>query len=116
MDSPSWTEQRLAENPKIQMLCELVTVLADGALVEESIGNAALIEHLNRARCHAPSARAHQVTIGSTLDHGDVGSCQRQFAGQHQTRRTRAHDDYLVLRHPARRLVNNVHHGKLGVT
>ena len=42
------------------------------SLGEEALRDAALIEHLDRARVQAAGARAGEVVVGAPLDDGDV--------------------------------------------
>jgi hypothetical protein len=68
-------------------------------LREEPIGDAALIEHLDRARVQTAGARAGQVLPGAPLDDGDVDARQRQLARQHQPRRSSSGDHHRMLGH-----------------
>jgi hypothetical protein len=77
------------------------------ALREEAIGDAALIEHLDRARMQTAGARAGEVLRGAPLDDGNVDMRQRQLAGEHQAGGAAAGDQYRVfaerLHHPDQR-------------
>jgi len=68
-------------------------------LRKEALGDAALIEHLDRAGVQAACARAGEVLAFAPLDDGDLDPCQRQFPRQHQARRTSSGDHHRMLRH-----------------
>ena len=67
---------------------------------EEALGDAALIEHLDRARVQPAGARAGELLAGAPLDDGDVDPRQRQLGRQHQPRRTAAGDHHRMFGHP----------------
>src|SRR5918997_359528 len=64
---------------------------------EEPIGDATLIEHLDRARVEAARPRAIELLVGAALDDGDVDTRQRKLGGERQPRRTTTDDDHGVL-------------------
>lgn len=73
--------------------------LGDLPLREEPLRDAPLIEHLDRARMEAASARADEVLARAPLDEDDVDPRQGQLGRQHETRRTCSRDDDCVLCH-----------------
>ena len=68
-------------------------------LREEPIGDAALVEDLDRARVQAARARAGEVLVGAPLDDRDVDPRQRQLGRQHQPGRTASGDHHRMLGH-----------------
>ena len=66
---------------------------------EEAIGDAALIEHLDRPRVDPAGARAGQRLARAPLHDHDVDPRQRQLGGQHQPGRAGACDHHGVRRH-----------------
>ncbi len=69
------------------------------ALREEPIGDAALIEHLDRSRVEPAGAGADELVVGALLDHRDVDAGQGQLRCGHHARRAAAGDHHRVLRH-----------------
>ena len=67
------------------------------SLREEPIGDAALIEDLDRARVQTACARAGEFLAGAPLDNGNVDARQRQLACQHQPGRTSAGDNHRMV-------------------
>ena len=65
-------------------------------LLEEPIGDPALIEDLDRAGVQTACARAGEVLIGAPLDDGDVDARERQLARQHQPGRTSSSDHHRM--------------------
>ncbi len=76
--------------------------LHDLPLRQEALGDASLIEHLDRACMQAARARAGEVLVGAPLDDGDVDTRQRQLARQHQPRRASSCDHHRMVRHGQR--------------
>ena len=68
-------------------------------LRHETICDATLIEHLDRAGEETSGTRSVDCLVGATLDDGNVDSRQRQLARQHQTGRATARDHNLMLGH-----------------
>ena len=68
-------------------------------LREEPIGDATLIEHLDRARVQTARARAGELLAGAPLDDRDVDPRQRQLARQHQPGRASSGDHHRMLGH-----------------
>ena len=68
------------------------------SLREEPIGDATLIEHLDRARVQTAGARAGKFLAGAPLNDGYVDARQRQLACQHQPCRTSAGDNHRMPR------------------
>jgi hypothetical protein len=66
---------------------------------DEPFGDAALIEHLDRAGVKTAGSRPVEVASGAALDHDEVDSGERQLAGQHQSRGASAHDRHRMLGH-----------------
>jgi hypothetical protein len=62
------------------------------ALREEAVGDAALVENLDRARVQTTGARAVELLTGAPLDDRDIHLCQRQLRRQHHAGRTSAGD------------------------
>ena len=71
------------------------------SLREEPIGDATLVEDLDRSCVQTAGARAGEVLAGAPLDDGSVDPRQRQLAGQHQPRGPSPDDQYGVLGHRA---------------
>jgi hypothetical protein len=69
------------------------------ALREETIGDPALIEDLDRARLQTACARSQELVVDAPLDHRDVDTRQRQLARKHESRRTSSRDHNRVLTH-----------------
>jgi hypothetical protein len=69
------------------------------ALREEAIGDATLIEHLDRACMQTACARVGQVVTRAPLDDGDVDLRQRELGRQHHSRRPSSSDQDGVVRH-----------------
>ena len=69
------------------------------SLREEPIRDPALIEDLDGARLQATRARAGEGLVGPPLDDDDVDAGKRQFASQHQPRRTASGDHHGMLGH-----------------
>jgi hypothetical protein len=71
------------------------------SLREEPIGDAALIENLDRACVQTARARAGEVLAGAPFDDGNIDTRQRQLARQHQSCRTSSDDHHRMvgLRH-----------------
>jgi hypothetical protein len=69
------------------------------ALREEPFRDAALIEHLERARVKSAGARASEPLIGSALDDHGVGPGQCQLRRQHHPGRTSADDHDVMIAH-----------------
>jgi hypothetical protein len=66
---------------------------------EEPVRDATLIEHLDRAGVETPGPRSIEILTGAAFDDDDIDPSQRQFACQHQPRRTASDDHHRVLRH-----------------
>ena len=66
---------------------------------EESVRDAALVEHFDGARGDSEGTRAGEFLIGPALDDGDVHSRQRQFAREHEPRRSAARDHDRMIGH-----------------
>ena len=62
------------------------------ALGQEPLGDAALIEQLDRPRVEPAGPRAVQLLLGPPLEDGDVDPGQRQLGRQHHPRRAAADD------------------------
>jgi hypothetical protein len=67
-------------------------------LVEEPLGDAALVEHLDRAGVETPGARSVDLRSGSPLDDDDVDPGQSELARQHQPGGAASRDDHGMLR------------------
>ena len=76
--------------------------LQDLALGQESIGDPALVEDLDRACVQATRAPAGEILARASLDNRDVDARQGQLARQHQARRASSGDHHRVLRHRPR--------------
>ena len=70
---------------------------------EEPLDQAALVQHLERAREQAAGPRAGQLLVGAPLDDRDVDPRQPQLPGQHQPGRATPDDHHGVL--PLRRRI-----------
>src|SRR5580693_4445943 len=68
-------------------------------LGEKPVSDAALIEHLDRARVKAAGPRADEHVIGTSLDDRDIDPCQCQLSRQHHSRRTATDDHNRMLAH-----------------
>ena len=70
------------------------------SLGEEAIGDAALVEHLDRAGVEPAGARAVELPAGPSFDDDDIDAGQRQLAGQHHPGRaaTGDHDGVAASR------------------
>jgi hypothetical protein len=66
------------------------------SLREEPIGDATLIEYLDRARVQTARTRAGEFLAGAPLDNRNVDSRQRQLACEHQPCRAPADDNHRV--------------------
>ena len=66
---------------------------------EESVRDAALVEYFDGARGDSERTRAGEFLIGPALDDGDVHSRQRQFACEHEPRRSAARDHDRMIGH-----------------
>src|SRR5512133_2047150 len=66
---------------------------------DEAFGDATLIEHFDGAGIETPGSRPIEVLAGASLDDDDVDPCQRQFARQHQPRRTASRDHDRMFSH-----------------
>ena len=66
---------------------------------EESIRDAALIEHLDGAGVQTAGSRAVEILTGASFDDDDVDPRQRQLARQHQPGRATSCDHHRVLGH-----------------
>jgi hypothetical protein len=67
------------------------------SLREEPIGDAPLIEHLDRARVQTARARAREFLVGASLDNRNIDARQRQLTRQHQSRWSSADDHHRVF-------------------
>ena len=70
---------------------------------EEPLGDAALVEHLDRAGVQAAGARAGELLVGAPLDDGDVDPRQRQLARQHHPGRAASGDHDRMRPSPVNR-------------
>ena len=66
---------------------------------DEPIGDAALVEHLERAGVEPPGPPSVELLVGPTLDDEDVDPRERQLGRQHQPGRSPSRDHHLVLSH-----------------
>jgi len=66
------------------------------ALLEEALGNAALVEDFDRARMQPARPRADDFLVGALLDDHDVDARQRQLGGQHHPRRAATGDHHRM--------------------
>jgi hypothetical protein len=73
--------------------------LHHGALREEPVGDATLIEHLDRAGVETSRSRSVDLLRRPPLHHDDVCACERQLPCEHEARRTSACDHYCVRHH-----------------
>ena len=94
---------RIPDNPVCLALVKalgnpIVTTSANRS-GEEPIGDAALIENLDRARVQTPCEPTVEFLAGAPLDNGNVDARQCQLARQHQAGRARAHDQDIGIRH-----------------
>lgn len=68
---------------------------------EEAVDHAPLVQDLQRTGVQAAGAAAEQILVRTPLDDHGVHAGQRQFGGQHQSRRAAADDQYGMLDHVA---------------
>ncbi len=73
--------------------------LGGGALREEPLGDAALVEDLDGPAVQAEGAPADDLLAGTPLEDDDVDPRQRQLARQHQAGRATADHHHGVLFH-----------------
>jgi hypothetical protein len=66
---------------------------------KESIRDAALVEDFDGARGDSEGTRAGEFLIGPALNDGDVDARQRQFACEHEPRRSAARDHDRMTAH-----------------
>ena len=66
---------------------------------EESVGDATLIEDLDRARGQPAGPRAGQLLIRTPLDDGHIHAGQRKLGAKHQTGRSGTRDHHGMLGH-----------------
>src|SRR5262245_18766180 len=66
---------------------------------EESLGDSALIENLDGACMQSAGTRAGKILAGATLDDGNVDLRQREFAREHQPRRSASGDHHRMFVH-----------------
>ncbi len=66
---------------------------------EESVRDAALVEHFDGARGNSEGTRAGELLIMPALDDGDVHARQRQFACEHEPCRSTTGDQYGMFGH-----------------
>ena len=66
------------------------------ALGEEPVGDASLVEDLERAGVEPTRPRAHQLRRRAPLDDRDIDPRQRQLGTQHQARRPAPDNDYFA--------------------
>ncbi len=88
------TRREVAGVQRDQCVAHARMALAGG---HESLGNAALIEHLDGARVQTAGARAVELLVEARLDDDDVGSRERQLRREHQSRRPASRDHHCVL-------------------
>ena len=67
------------------------------ARADEPVRDAALVEHLDRARVQTAGTRAVEILVGASLDDDDVDPRQRQLGRQHQPGRATARDDHRMV-------------------
>ena len=84
------------------------------ALRDEPIGDAALVEHLERAGVEPPGPPSVELLVGPTLDDEDIDPRQRQFGRQHQPGRSPSRDHHLMLSHRRSPAFANTHSTLLG--
>jgi hypothetical protein len=65
----------------------------------EPVGDATLVEHLDRAGVETPGPRAVEVLAGAAFDDDDVDPRQRQLRRQHHPGRPATRDRHRVLGH-----------------
>ena len=64
------------------------------SLRDETLGDSALIENLDRAGEHPSGTGADQIRGWISFDDGDVDAGQRQLAGKHESRGPAASDQH----------------------
>ena len=69
------------------------------ALREETLRDATLIQHLDRARVKAAGPRPDEHVVGAPLDQHDVDLRQRELGREHHPRRAAAGDHHGMLGH-----------------
>ena len=66
---------------------------------EETIDDAALVQHLDRAGVQTSGPRAFELDAGASLDDEDIGPRQRQLRRQHHPRWTSSGNHHSMLGH-----------------
>ncbi len=69
------------------------------SLQQKPIGNAPLVENLDRTGMQATRARTREGLAGTPLEHGDVHTSERQLSRQHEARGSGSNNYYGVRRH-----------------
>jgi hypothetical protein len=68
----------------------------------EPVSDAALIENFHGSHVQTAGAHSGEVLAFPPFDDGDIDPGEGEFAGEHQSRRSSAHDDDLVVPFPDR--------------
>ena len=66
---------------------------------DEAIGDAALVEHLERSGVEPSGPPPVELLVGPPLDDEDIDPRQRQLGREHQPRRSPSRDHHLMLGH-----------------
>lgn len=69
------------------------------SLRNKSIGDAALVENFKTSCMQPAGARTDDIRAEPPLHDGHIDVCQRQFARQHHSSRTRSDDHHCMLAH-----------------